>query len=332
LCTYRCDGKVLKLTLFKKDDDPFGSFTGLHSSDIAYIQQTATHVEIKVDQITASATIVNYGVSDKGSDVVYILFDNMEVFNHLWPKFKKEHECNSIRFVLKHLYFQNLHRSLDRVTQRIIDQLIPKSGDFDTEQGKFQRVSMPVSDCLLLDKEYQLLALKKMMACDSSVPFLVTGPFGTGKTRLLAAAAINFLKNHHNRVLICTSHLNSADAYMDSYFGPMLAKHSITYSVRRLTTKDYTLYHGPYRELFTEGYTEEERNELSRCHLVITTFLTAPQLIRMKVRPFTHILMDEGAQTREPEAIAPLGLADEDTKIVIAGDHLQVQYCQSVSP
>jgi len=52
--------------------------------------------------------------------------------------------------------------------------------------------------------------------------------------------------------------------------------------------------------------------------------LTAPQLIKMKVRPFTHILIDEGAQTREPEAVAPLGLADDNAKIVIAGDHLQV--------
>ena len=326
---YRCDGKILRLSL-EQDGDPCGSLTGLHSNDIVYIQQAATHVEIKVDQITVSARIVDYNVSSTGSDVVYIQFDK-EVFLQLRPTFRKERECDSIHFILKHSYFQNLHRSLHRVTPRIIDQLIPESGDLDTKQGKFQRVSMPVSDCLLLDKEYQLLALKKMMACDSGAPFLVTGPFGTGKTRLLAAAAVNFLKSDHNRVLICTSHLNSADAYIDSYFGPLLAKRSITCSVRRLTTKDYTKYRGHYHELFTDGCIKKEENELKRCRLVITTFLTAPHLIRMKVRPFTHILIDEGAQTREPETIAPLGLADDNAKIVIAGDHLQVYYCQSIS-
>ncbi len=39
---------------------------------------------------------------------------------------------------------------------------------------------------------------------------------------------------------------------------------------------------------------------------------------------FTHILLDEGAQAREPEAVAPLSLATKDTKIVIAGDPQQV--------
>ena len=44
---------------------------------------------------------------------------------------------------------------------------------------------------------------------------------------------------------------------------------------------------------------------------------------------FTHILMDEGAQAREPEAVAPLCLATKDTKIVIAGDSSQVGLLQS---
>jgi len=317
---YRCDSKEMKLSLFEQEDDPCGSLTGLHSSNIAYIQQAATHVEIRISQITASAKIVDYGVSNKGMDVVNIKFDNVEVFHSLRPKIREEYQCDFVHFILKHSYFRNLHRSLDKVTSRMIDRLIPEYHDFDNKQREFQKIDMPESDCLLLDKEYQLLALKKLMACDSSVPFLVTGPFGTGKTRLLATAAVNFLKNRNNRVLICTSHLQSADAYIDSYFGPMLKDGTITCSVKRLTSKDYT-WRGDYQQLFTDGYDDAE---IRNCHLVVTTLLTAPQLIRMKVRPFSHILIDEGAQTREPEAIAPLGLADDYTKIVIAGDHLQV--------
>ena len=59
--------------------------------------------------------------------------------------------------------------------------------------------------------------------------------------------------------------------------------------------------------------------------VIATTFLTALSL-RNLFRPgfFTHILIDEGAQTREPEAIAPLSLASSGTKIVIAGDSCQV--------
>jgi len=305
-----------------------GSLTGLHSSEIAYIQQTATHVEIKVDQTTVSAEIVDFKVSNKGYDVVYIHLDELKVFNHLEPKFREECECDFVHFILKHLYFRNLHKYLDRISLRIIKCLVPETHDLDALQRELHRTPMPVSDCLVLDKEYQLLALKKLMACDPSIPFLVIGPFGTGKTRLLAAAAVKFLEDPKNRVLICTSHLHSADAYIDNYFGPMLAKCSITCYVRRFTTKGYTSYHGHYHELFTDGSYQE--NELRNCHLIISTFLTAPHLTIYNVKPFTHILIDEGAQTREPEAIAPLGLADDNTKIIIAGDHLQVQYCTAM--
>lgn len=39
---------------------------------------------------------------------------------------------------------------------------------------------------------------------------------------------------------------------------------------------------------------------------------------------FSHILLDEAAQAMECEAIMPLALANEDTRIVLAGDHMQV--------
>lgn len=39
---------------------------------------------------------------------------------------------------------------------------------------------------------------------------------------------------------------------------------------------------------------------------------------------FTHILLDEAAQAMECEAIMPLALADENTRIVLAGDHMQM--------
>lgn len=39
---------------------------------------------------------------------------------------------------------------------------------------------------------------------------------------------------------------------------------------------------------------------------------------------FTHILLDEAAQAMECEAIMPLALASTDTRIVLAGDHMQV--------
>ena len=304
-----------------------GSLVGLDSNDLVYIQQAATNVEITIDRTTVRAEIVRYSVSKKGQDVINVTFDDDDenAYYCLKSKVYKKAESRTVfvHFILKHSYFRDLHKSLDRVNLRIIDCLIPDA--LQPDQNDLPSIRKPDSELFELDKEYQLLALKKLMACNTIAPFLLTGPFGTGKTKILATAAVNFLRKRSNRVLICTSHMQSADAYIDKYFGPY--EESLqSYNVNpvRVASRRYR-YSGKYDRLFKrKGCSFEEKHEIKRSRLIITTFLTAPYLIDLRVRYFTHILIDEGAQTREPETIAPLGLADENTKIVIAGDHLQV--------
>jgi len=313
----RCD-KELEVRLHDENNERFGSLIGLSSNDVAYVQQNATHAEIDAYDTVIKVAGEIFNCSSGELDQVYVKLDDVDylLLNNL---IESDHRCFAVHFRLKHSYFQNLHRSLNRLSLKMIERLVPCHPNF--QQKKLPKIPKPRSHRLHLDWEYQQFALKKMIVSDSSIPFLVTGPFGTGKTRLLAAAAFYFIKSHKNRVLICTSHLQSADEYIDSYFGQIP---SVSSNVVRLTGKDYIGYSGKYKYLFTDGFDLDGKIKIRSCRLVVTTFLTAPQLIRMKVKKFTHILIDEGAQTREPEAIAPLGLADDNTKIVIAGDHLQV--------
>ena len=301
-----------------------GALVGLDSNDVVYVQQAATNVDITIDRTTVQAEIAHYSVSKKGQDVVNVTFDVENDYYRLKSKvYKKADRMVSVHFILKHSYFRDLHKSLDRVNLRIIDCLIPDA--LQPDQNDLPSIRKPDSELFELDKEYQLLALKELMACNNVAPFLLTGPFGTGKTKILATAAVNFLRKRSNRVLICTSHMQSADAYIDKYFGPYeQSLQSYNVSPVRVASRRYR-YFGKYDHLFKrKGCSFEEKREIKRSRLIITTFLTAPYLIDLRVRYFTHILIDEGAQTREPETIAPLGLADENTKIVIAGDHLQV--------
>ena len=314
---------MLKISLYEtRSGEMYGSLVGLSSSVVAYVQQAASHVEISGNGTTVQAEIITYGVSNKGLDIVNVKFNDEHSYRLLISKIAKQSYV-PVHFVLKHSYFKNLHKSLDRINSRIVGCLIPSS--LQPEQERLPRIPYPAADFLWLDKEYQLLALKKIMACDNNALFLLTGPFGTGKTRLLAAAAFTFLQRPANRVLICTSHLRSADAYIDNYFGPMTESNTLPHDVNpvRLVGGNYR-YSGKYQYLFKNTYDRQELRPIKRSRLIITTFLTAPHLINLKVKCFTHILIDEGAQTREPETIAPLCLADDYTKIVIAGDHLQV--------
>ena len=311
---------MLKISLYETySGEMYGSLVGLSSNGVSYVQQAASHIEITVSGITVYGEIVAYDVSKKGSDVMNVKFSDEHSYYLLSDKIAKQSSV-FVHFVLKHSYFKNLHKSLDNISSRIISCLIPSN--LQTDQNRLPSIRYPAESFLWLDKEYQLLALKRIMACDNSAPFLLTGPFGTGKTRLLATAALAFLNGPNNRVLICTSHLRSADAYIDNYFGPMKENYTLPLNVNpvRLVGSSYS-YSGKYQYLFKSTY---DHQQIKRSRLIITTFLTALHLIHLKVKCFTHILIDEGAQIREPETIAPLSLAGDNTKIVIAGDHLQV--------
>ena len=55
--------------------------------------------------------------------------------------------------------------------------------------------------------------------------------------------------------------------------------------------------------------------------------LSTSRIIAKLLSPghFTHILLDEAAQALETEAIIPLVLADKRTRVVLAGDHMQME-------
>ena len=301
----------------------YGFLVGLRSSDVAYVKQAAAYVEITASRKTVTAEIISYSVvNSEGLDVVYIKFNDEYSYHLLKSKIMKL-TLIPVHFIIKQSYFRNIHKSLDKLNSEIINCLIPIG--LQPEYKMLPHTPYPVEDFLWLDKEYQLLALKKMMACDNNAPFLLTGPFGTGKTRVSAAAAIAFLKIPSHRVLICTARLHSADAFIDNYFGPITENHTMPDDVNpvRLVAVDDYKYSGKYENLFKSS---RDHQDVLNSRLIITTFLTASELISVGVKRFTHILIDEGALTREPEAIAPLSLADDNTKIVIAGDHLQVRH------
>ncbi len=231
-----------------------------------------------------------------------------------------------IQFELKHAYFQRLHNALDNLPQCIVDRLIPIAKyqpNMDSNKD-CRECYAPPYEKLRLDKTCQLQALNLILSSKSKCPLLVAGPFGTGKTRVLARAAFEILRNCSNNVLICAHHQASVDTFVD-YFCSM--KHQPWYQsfVRVATSSHHSDIKDANPKVFisvgqaNKAYTNNHR-------LVVTTLGLAPHLSRYSNGYFTHILIDEGAQTREPETVGPLSLADENTTIIIAGDHNQVTY------
>ena len=310
----------------------------MSSTQVAYVKQSAVGVKLMLYTPMVNGPLLappieaewphdGHGHSD---DIVYFVItvgSLMVVRDYCRYLLQKTTtlECR-VQFVLKHHYFASLHKSLENLKAHVISKLIPRPEDLNFSLKQIKFLPKPKTESLDLDSEYQFIALKKMMGCSSNAIFLVTGPFGTGKTRLLATAAYNFLKIPNSRVLICTCHSQSADTYINDYFGPMVDKGLLNRnSLLRLVAKStpHTILKHCY-ECYAKNSLGSNREALKQKALVVTTFINTQQLLQLRVAPFTHILIDEGAQTREPQAVAPLALADKHTKIVIAGDHLQV--------
>ncbi|XP_012885839.1 PREDICTED: helicase with zinc finger domain 2 [Dipodomys ordii] len=161
-------------------------------------------------------------------------------------------------------------------------------------------------------------------------PLLIYGPFGTGKTYTLAMAALEVIRQPHTKVLICTHTNSAADIYIREYFhGFASAGHPEAAPLRVMYTDRPPNQTDPatlkYCCLTPDGraFRLPTGAELAQRRLVVTTSSQAREL-RVPVGFFSHILIDEAAQMLECEALIPLAYASPRTRVVLAGDHMQV--------
>lgn len=351
----RCSGRY-NLVLYQAGFEPpwirpqltpgwkrFGHVQGMDGDQIAYAAQAseaafivlAPDIEVKVEILKENFSHTDeylyIAITSEGVETLQemLLFGNGEC---------KLQQIN-VQFEVKHSYFDALHRAVSKLPSEIIERLVPEESDFKAvDKG---RIPFPkhYEDILKLDEDTpceQVEALKIVAFCPSDAPpVLISGAFGTGKTRLLAAATYLFVREGQQkscltRVLICAHHQASADTFLECYLGLMEAHadHPWRVKISRLTSNDYKPHSQDYaRWYLTVSQIKTKCSDYIHLSylLIVTTYLTALQLHHIFPPGFfTHILLDEGAQAREPEAVASLSLATKNTKIVIAGDPQQV--------
>ena len=224
-----------------------------------------------------------------------------------------------VHFEIDHRYYYRLHEGIYSVNEDTLAKLMP-SNSLKEDCHDFSSVQITQRDRKYsLDKKYQLSALKSMFSCSPDAPYLLLGPFGTGKTYLLAVAVAKLIDSRGKRVLVCTHSNRGADGLYKS----LCNRKSVARHVARVVgsqTKNVRLQNA------SVIYPDEN---VMRFSVLVTTFGVVIKLIDFVENgnlEFSHILIDEGAQCPEPEVLGALALASKQTKIVIVGDNKQVKF------
>lgn len=302
-------------------------------NQILYASQASGEVHI-VSHTPSESPMKGYIIRnyDHNSDVLYFGMYNNDrdmLGQKMRDKLSKsDSKTFELKFIVKHFYFNMLHKSLKGITKEALRRVIPSHEDFEEGLNPVPptATSLPVNTLDLT----QCSALQTMAYSKSSAPVLIPGPFGSGKTRLLAVAAKYFTDNAKQartrcRILLCCCQQDSADIFMRDYFLKM-AREDPNMEIVRIVSEAHRRGYISQRVVQMSALKNDANYYRSRRHIVIvSTFMTALRLTEcFQPGYFTHILLDEGAQAREPECIAPLSMADKNTRIIIAGDSKQV--------
>ncbi|XP_061249062.1 probable helicase with zinc finger domain isoform X3 [Bos javanicus] len=165
-------------------------------------------------------------------------------------------------------------------------------------------------------------------------PVLIIGPYGTGKTFTLAQAVKHILQQQEtSRILICTHSNSAADLYIKDYLHPYVeagnpqARPLRVYFRNRWVKTVHPVVH-QYCLISSAHSTFQmpQKEDILKHRVVVVTLNTSQYLCQLDLEPgfFTHILLDEAAQAMECETIMPLALATRHTRVVLAGDHMQL--------
>ena len=354
LSSYRCNGRyIMTLQPHGRLNHPTqrqGFITGISGDTIAYAMQASEGATVVIEQGTKVAdgqvlimedvrfgvelSFQNYSDAEEKLSVILpeesvrVLQDYRISDQHVTFRVKVE-------FELKHMYFDGLHRSVDQLSPATIARVLPTPSEF----LPFQKQPLPPALGPFIQRcsQDQRDALQTILSLPpNSPPLLVRGAFGTGKTFLLATAVHCLLQKERGgggavRVLVCTQQHKSADIFLECFH----EKFSLATSLGQDNLKIIRLVpdgkrdpgHSEYCTRLTGYELKNESGKIRHCFqlLVVTTGGTSKQLCNIFGEDFfTHILVDEGAQLREPEAMAPLLLSGPHTRIVISGDEHQV--------
>ncbi|KAJ3561910.1 hypothetical protein NP233_g9904 [Leucocoprinus birnbaumii] len=252
------------------------------------------------------------------------------VFHHSfrgWTATQKYH----VRFKLTRIPLQRQHQALATVfTESRI--LFPTSAHLPMASAA-RRMTSTINK-LIQSNPAQLQAVTSIVAASpGSLPFVVFGPPGTGKTITIVEAIVQLVRKNRNVHILACAPSNSAADLIASRLADNLGTDELfrMYAPSRDEKqvpdllKSYSYYRssGELRPCFSVP----PMSTMKRYRVIVSTLISASIVfgIGMPRGHFSHIFIDEAGQATEPEVFVSIKtMADPSTNIVLSGDPKQL--------
>ncbi|KXN81885.1 Putative helicase mov-10-B.1 [Leucoagaricus sp. SymC.cos] len=244
-----------------------------------------------------------------------------------WSTTQKYH----VRFKLTRIPLQRQHQALATVfTESRI--LFPRSSHLS--MISIPQVIPRTVDKLIQTNQAQLQAVSSIVAAaPGSLPFIVFGPPGTGKTITIVEAIIQLVKKSRSTRILACAPSNSAADLIATRLVEHLGKDDLfrMYAPSRDekqmpdVLKDYSYYRstGGSRPCFSIP----PMATMKRYRVIVSTLISASIVFGIGIPRghYSHIFIDEAGQATEPEAFVCIKtMADPSTNVVLSGDPKQL--------
>ncbi|KAJ6608222.1 P-loop containing nucleoside triphosphate hydrolase protein [Mycena sp. CBHHK59/15] len=241
------------------------------------------------------------------SNHVSLRFDEDQFSTYKGSKF-------DVRFTLNRLPHRRMHQALTnsfKESRILFPRAEHLSGNRPLTHAQCGSIT-PINRLIGEDPEQFETVAAIVHQPKGSVPFVVFGPPGTGKTVTIVEAIRQLLlRDPDARILACAPSNSAADLIARN-----LASIGTTELFRlNALANDNLTFVLPVVE------------DLRKFRVVVSTCLSGgvPANLGVKRGHFSHIFIDEAGQATEPEAILPIkSIAGKSTNIVLAGDNKQL--------
>ncbi|KDR68378.1 hypothetical protein GALMADRAFT_257029 [Galerina marginata CBS 339.88] len=255
--------------------------------------------------------------------------------NHVSLRFSDEFRTYKgtkfdVRFVLNRLPFRRMHQVLTNKFNPV-RLLFPGPAHI---QGVARILPSKISEIVPFyrplgeDDEQKETVAAIINQKPGSVPFVVFGPPGTGKTITIVEAMKQLLDRDPSvRILACTPNNSAADEIAMKL---MNRGRSEVYRLNALSRRMDDLPKS-LRDFSTinenKVFSMPDAEQLAKYRVIVSTCLSAgvPASLGLKRGHFSHIFIDEAGQGKEPELMVPImSIANDKTNVILAGDNQQL--------